>query len=92
MKMTLEMMEIEKHRFGIYSPEYILACLHLIDLMAIKIKFRHQIEIPDEEEIMDNFNKALQIVSRDTRKFFVRYMEKYLNKEANEIKIWNYTF
>ncbi|XP_055593845.1 SET and MYND domain-containing protein 4 [Uranotaenia lowii] len=78
-KLAQEFIEIREHRFGMMSPEYVVACFYLVDLLVIESKCEGEFQIDAESvAIVENFKKAVQIFGTGTRTTILNYVKVHL--------------
>lgn len=78
-KLAYEFVEIREHRFGTMSPEYVVACFYLVDLLVIESKCEGEFRMDaDSAEIVSKFKKAIEIFGHGTRSRLTNYMKTHL--------------
>lgn len=69
-KIAAEHAEIKIKRYGIKSFEYILAATYMLDIAALK----KSLNLPIITVDMKNINSAIEILSEETKVYFVKYI------------------
>lgn len=74
-----EFISIREQRFGMMSPEYVVACFYLMDLLVIESKCEGPFQIdPDSEILVNNFKRAIEIFGNSTRTKILNYLKTHL--------------
>ncbi|XP_062547054.1 SET and MYND domain-containing protein 4 [Armigeres subalbatus] len=78
-KLAHEFIRIREHRFGNMSPEYVVACFYLLDLLVIESKCEGDFCIDsDSAIIVDKFKIAIGIFGHGTRTRVMQYIKAHL--------------
>ncbi|XP_065085635.1 SET and MYND domain-containing protein 4 [Ochlerotatus camptorhynchus] len=78
-KLAYEFVEIREHRFGTLSPEYVVACFYVVDLLVIESKCEGEFRMDaDSAEIVNKLKKAIEIFGHGTRSRLMNYMKTHL--------------
>ncbi|XP_053695087.1 SET and MYND domain-containing protein 4 [Sabethes cyaneus] len=79
-KLAQEFIHIREHRFGKMSPEYVVGCFYLMDLLVIESKCEGEfIMDPESAEIMHDFKKAIEIFGSNTKGKILQYLETHIS-------------
>ncbi|XP_055639180.1 SET and MYND domain-containing protein 4 [Toxorhynchites rutilus septentrionalis] len=82
-KLAHEFVTLREQRFGIMSPEYVVGCFYLLDLLVVESKSDGVFQIDSKsEQVVHNFKKALDIFGKGTRAMLLNYIKNHLNSNA----------
>ncbi|XP_058818584.1 SET and MYND domain-containing protein 4 isoform X2 [Topomyia yanbarensis] len=75
-KLAQEFIHIRENRFGKMSPEYVVACFYLMDLLVIESKCEGEFSLDQTSaEILTDFKKAIEIFGISTRTKILNYLK-----------------
>uniref|UniRef100_A0A8D8GLA4 Protein-lysine N-methyltransferase SMYD4 n=1 Tax=Culex pipiens TaxID=7175 RepID=A0A8D8GLA4_CULPI len=78
-KLAHEFIQIREQRFGMMSPEYVVACFYLMDLLVIESKCEGPFKMDAVSvEFVGNFKKAIEIFGTGTRTKVLNYLKTHL--------------
>ncbi|XP_058448174.1 SET and MYND domain-containing protein 4 [Malaya genurostris] len=78
-KLAQEFIHIREHRFGKMSPEYVMACFYLMDLVVIESKCEGEFRLDQASaEIINDFKQAIEIFGNGTRTKLLNYLKTHL--------------
>ena len=78
-KLAHEFVQIREQRFGMMSPEYVVACFYLLDLLVIESKCEGAFSVDsDSATIVEQFKKAIEIFGHGTRTRVMQYIKAHL--------------
>lgn len=78
-KLAHEFIQIREQRFGMMSPEYVVACFYLMDLLVIESKCEGPFKMDAESVVfVSNFKKAIEIFGTGTRTKVLNYLKTHL--------------